>query len=94
MQGLKELDSRLTFLTRPEESFTQARAVRVKVCSKPFQYNGLQVFVHEQEEMERFNEASTLDSLRGDVLDDNVQKMVETIVEWMANTGGLYVVER
>lgn len=64
------------------------------MCSKPFQYNGLQVFVHEQEEMERFIEASTLDSLRGDVLDANVQKMVETIVEWMANTGGLYVVER
>jgi hypothetical protein len=69
MQGLKELDFRLIFLTRPEESFTQARAERVKVCGNPSQYNDLQVFVHEQEVM-------------------------ETIVEWMANTGGLYVAER
>jgi hypothetical protein len=69
MQGLKELDFRLIFLTRPDESFTQARAERVKVSGKPSQYNDLQVFVHEQEVM-------------------------ETIVEWMANTGGLYVAER
>jgi hypothetical protein len=69
MQGLKELDFRLIFLTRSAKSFTQARVERVKVCGNPSQYNDLQVFVHEQEVM-------------------------ETIVEWVVDSGGLYVAER
>jgi nitrogen regulatory protein PII len=91
---LKELGFRLRFLTRSAESFAQARTERVKVSGNPSQYSELQVFFHEQEVMERFIEASTLVSLRVDVSGDNIHKVVEAIVEWMANRGGLYVAER
>jgi hypothetical protein len=92
-QELKEMGFRLIFCTRSEESFTQARAERVKVSGKPSQYDDLQVFVHEQEVMERFIQASALDTLRVDITDDDVPNAVETIADWMEKTGGLYATE-
>jgi hypothetical protein len=89
-RALKELDFRLIFCTRSVKSFEQARSERVKVSGNPSQYDDLQVFIHEQEVMERFIEASTLDSLRVDVSDDNIVNTVEIIADWMENSGGLY----
>jgi hypothetical protein len=89
-QPLKELGFRLIFCTRSAESFTQARAERLKVSGKPSQYDDLQVFVHEQEVMERFIQTSVLETLRVDILDDDVSGAVERIADWMENTGGLY----
>ncbi len=93
-QSLKELDFRLIFCTRSVDSFENARIERVKVSGNPSQYDDLQVFIHEQEVMERFIEASTLDSLRLDVSDDNIIGAVESIADWMENTGGLYAGDR
>ena len=93
-QSLKELDFRLIFCTRSVDSFENARSERVKVSGKPSQYDDLQVFIHEQEVMERFVEASMLDSLRLDVSDDNIISVVETIADWMENTGGLFASDR
>jgi hypothetical protein len=89
-QMLKELGFRLIFCMRSPESFTQARAERVKVSGKPSQYDDLQVFVNEQEVMKRFVEASTLETLWVDLSDDNVTGAVERIADWMEQTGGLY----
>jgi hypothetical protein len=89
-QTLKELDFRLIFCTRSVDSFENARIERIKVSGNPSQYDDLQVFIHEQEVMERFIEASTLDTLRLDVSDDNIRCTVESIADWMENTGGLY----
>jgi len=93
-QGLKELGFRLVFCTRSAESFAQARAERVKVSGKPSQYGDLQVFIHEQEVMERFVKASVLDTLRVDISDDDISGTVERIAFWMENTGGLYAVDK
>ncbi len=93
-QSLKELDFRLIFCTRSVDSFENARIERVKVSGNPSQYDDLQVFIHEQEVMERFIEASMLDSLRLDVSDNNIIGAVETIADWMENTGGLYASDR
>jgi len=93
-QALKELGFRLIFCTRSVDSFENARSERVKVSGNPSQYDDLQVFIHEQEVMERFIEISTLDSLRLDVSDDNIIGAVETIADWMENTGGLYASDR
>ena len=93
-QSLKELDFRLIFCTRRWNLFENARIERVKVSGNPSQYDDLQVFIHEQEVMERFIEASTLDSLRLDVSDNNIIGAVETIADWMENTGGLYASDR
>ena len=93
-QALKELGFRLIFCTRSAESFAQARAERVKVSGKPSQYDNLQVFIHEQEVMERFIQASALDTLRVDISDEDVSGIVERIADWMENTGGLYVADK
>jgi hypothetical protein len=90
-QGLKELGFRLIFCTRSADSFNQARAERVKVSGKPSQYDDLQVFINEQEEMKRFIEASILKTLWVDISDDNVTVAVERIADWMEQTGGLYM---
>jgi hypothetical protein len=93
-QTLKELDFRLIFCTRSVDSFENARIERIKVSGNPSQYDDLQVFIHEQEVMERFIKGSTLESLRLDVSDDNINRAVESIADWMENTGGLYVGDR
>jgi hypothetical protein len=93
-QALKELGFRLIFCTRSAESFAQAREERVKVSGKPSQYDDLQVFVNEQEVMERFIGASLLDTLRIDISDNDVTGAVERIADWMENTGGLYAVDK
>jgi hypothetical protein len=66
----------------------------VKVSGKPSQYDNLQVFIHEQEVMERFIQASALDTLRVDISDEDVSGIVERIADWMENTGGLYVADK
>jgi len=89
-ETLKELGFRLVFCNRTAESFAQARAERVKVSGKPSQYDDLQVFVTEQEVISRLVEASTLETLRVDISDDDVPGAVERIADWMEQTGGLY----
>lgn len=91
--GLKELGFRLIFCTRSAESFESARAERLKVSGKPSQYDDLQVFVHEQEVMQRFIEASGLETLRVDISDDDVGRTVDNIADWMEKTGGLYILD-
>jgi hypothetical protein len=90
-QRLKELGFRLIFCTRTATSFAQARAERVKVSGKPSQYDDLQVFVHEQQVMQGFVQASALESLEVDLSDDDVSAAVERIADWMEQTGGLYI---
>lgn len=92
-QPLKDLGFRLVFCNRSPESFAQARAERVNVSGKPSQYDDLQYFVHEQQVMSQFIDASTLNTLRLDISDDDVPKAVESIADWLEATGGLYIVD-
>ncbi len=92
-QGLNELGFRLIFCNRSPASFTAARAERVKISGKPSQYDDLQVFIREQEVMQRFVAASQLQSLQLDISDDDVPNAVEAIADWLEATGGLYINE-
>lgn len=92
-QGLKILGFRLVFCTRSTESFGQAREQRLNVSGNPSQYDNLQVFIHEQEVMQKLVEASVLDTLQVDISDDDIPKVVETIADWLEQTGGLYISE-
>lgn len=92
-QGLKGLGFRLIFCNRTADSFAQARAERVKVSGKPSQYDDLQVFINEQQVMERFIKASPLPALQLDISDDDVMGAVERIADWMEATGGLYMAD-
>ena len=90
-QGLDELGFRLVFCHRSPESFSRARAERIKVSGKPSQYDDLQVFVREQEVMQRFVDSSALQTLRLDLSNDDVPTAVETIADWLESTGGLTI---
>jgi nitrogen regulatory protein PII len=89
-QAMQELNFRLVFCTRSADSFAQARVERIKVSGKPSQYDDLQAFVREQEVMQGFVNASRLQTLNVDISDDDVDRAVENIADWMEQTGGLY----
>jgi hypothetical protein len=90
-QRLGPLNFRLVFLNRSPESFAAAREERLKVSGKPDQYNDLNRFIEEQALMKRFISESSLQKLELDISDNNVPQAVETIVDWMEATGGLYL---
>jgi hypothetical protein len=88
-ERLIPLNFRLVFCTRSPDSFAAAREERLKVSGNPSQYNDLDQFKLEQEVLEELVSHSLLPVLRLDISDNDVPKAVETIVDWMAATGGL-----
>jgi hypothetical protein len=92
-ERLLPLNFRLIFCTRSPDSFAAAREERLKVSGNPSQYDDLDQFKREQEVLEELVSRSLLPVLRVDISDNNVAKAVETIVDWMAATGGLEMSE-
>ena len=92
-ERLLPLNFRLVFCTRSPDSFAAAREERLKVSGNPSQYNDLDQFKLEQEVLEELVSHSLLPVLRLDISDNDVPKAVETIVDWMAATGGLEMPE-
>ncbi len=90
-ERLLPLGFRLVFLNRTPESFAAARAERLKVSGNPSQYDDLEKFVREQELMTRLVRESLLPTLTLDISDNDVARAVEQIVDWMEQTGGLYI---
>lgn len=90
-QRLKPLGFRLVYMTRSPESFEAARAERLKVSGNPSQYDNLQLFIDEQELMNRLVSESILPALTLDISDNNVGLAVECIADWMESTGGLWM---
>jgi len=88
---LLPLGFRLVYCTRSPESFEAARAERLKVSGNPSQYDDLHVFIEEQEMMNELVNASALQTLKIDISDNDVYRAVETIADWMEQTGGLYL---
>ena len=86
---LLPLGFRLVFCTRRPDSFAAARAQRVKVSGKPEQYDDLDVFIQEQEEIRRAIRASRLPTLQIDVTDNDVPAAAERVADWLEDTGGL-----
>lgn len=89
-ERLLPLGFRLIYCTRTAASFASAREKRLKVSGNPSQYNDLYTFVEEQELLNDLVGKSTLPRFEVDVSDNDVQKAVEKIVDWLEKTGGLY----
>ena len=89
-QGLDALGFHLVFCTRTPESFAAARDERLMVSGNPKQYDHLQLFVDEQEQMRRLVGESILPKLELDISDGDVGRAVERIADWMTGTGGLW----
>ena len=89
-QRLLPLGFRLVFLNRTPESFAAARQERLKVSGNPRQYDDLDRFVREQELMQRLVGESMLPTLTLDISNNDIRQAVESIADWMEQTGGLY----
>ena len=90
-QRLMPLGFRIVFMSRSAESFEAAREERLKVSGNPRQYDDLARFIQEQELMLRLVNASALPVLHVDISDNDIQRAVERIADWMEQTGGLYM---
>jgi hypothetical protein len=89
-ERLHVLGFRLVFCTRTPESFAAARTERLKVSGNPAQYDNLQQFIDEQEQMRRLVSESILQTLELDVSDNNVAAAADRVADWLETTGGLY----
>jgi hypothetical protein len=88
-ERLLPLGFRLVLCTRSPESFTRAREERLKVSGNPRQYDNLEPFIAEQEDMRFEVGRSLLPSLEIDVSDDDVGDATDRIAAWLEATGGL-----
>lgn len=88
-ERLLPLGFRLILCTRSPESFTQARAERLKVSGNPGQYDDLTPFIAEQDEMRFEVGRSLLPSFELDVSDDDVAGAADRVASWLEATGGL-----
>ena len=88
-ERLLPLGFRLVLCTRSPESFTRAREERLKVSGNPRQYDNLEPFIAEQEDMRFEVGRSLLPSLEIDVSDDDVGGATDRIAAWLEATGGL-----
>ncbi|MGD0612828.1 MAG: hypothetical protein ABSB41_15100 [Anaerolineales bacterium] len=90
-ERLDALGFHLVFLTRTPASFPAARAERLKVSGNPAQYDNLQVFIEEQEQMRRLVGESRLPTLELDISDSDVAHACDQIADWMESSGGLWM---
>ena len=90
-QRLMPLGFHLVLVTRTPESFAAARLERLKVSGNPAQYDDMQAFITEQELMRRLAAESMLPVLELDISDNNVSVATGRIVDWMEDTGGLWL---
>ncbi|MBL7162649.1 MAG: hypothetical protein ISS57_08590 [Anaerolineales bacterium] len=89
-QRLQNLGFQLVFMTRTPESFEAARVERLKVSGKPSQYDDLNVFVQEQELLQKLVAESILPTLELDISDDDIPVAADRIANWLKETGGLW----
>ena len=87
---LLPLGFRLVLCVRSPESFAAARAERLKISGNPGQYDDLQAFIGEQEEMRSVVQRSRLPTFEVDVSDGDVPAATNRIADWLEATGGLY----
>ena len=88
-ERLLPLGFRLILCTRSPDSFAGARQERLKVSGNPGQYDNLEPFIAEQEDMRFEVGRSLLPSFEVDVSDDDVGGAADRIAAWLEATGGL-----
>lgn len=89
-ERLLPLGFRIVFCHRSRESFTVAREERLKVSGNPKQYDNMQIFLEEQEEIRTLVGRSILPVLSIDVSGGNIQQLSDTVADWLEQTNGLH----
>ncbi|MEM9487764.1 MAG: hypothetical protein AAGC55_01400 [Myxococcota bacterium] len=90
-ERLVPLGFRVILCTRTAESFAQARTERLKVSGNPSQYDDLDVFIREQDEMRQLLADSILPWLELDVTGNDIIGAADRIADWLEQNGGLYM---
>ena len=80
----------LVFCVRTPESFSEARKERLKVSGNPAQYDNLQVFIDEQAVFRQVVKKSILPSMELDISHVSIPAAVNSIADWLEETGGLW----
>jgi len=86
---LVELGFRHVLCVRRPEDFPQALAERLKVSGNPGQYDGVEGFIAEQEQMRELIAGSRLPYLEVDVSGADLSTLCDRIADWLEATGGL-----
>jgi hypothetical protein len=81
---LVRLGFRLIFCYREPNSFVEARKERLKISGNPSQYDDLSMIIREQDELLELVDKSSFPKLIVDATNDDVSRMAEEIVAWMA----------
>lgn len=89
-ERLLPLGFRIVFCHRNSESFAAAREERLKVSGNPKQYDNMQIFLEEQEDLRLLVNRSILPVLSLDVSGSNIRQLSNTVADWMEQTNGLY----
>lgn len=89
-ERLHAIGFHLVFCTRTPDSFAAARSERLKVSGNPAQYDNLQQFVDEQEQMRHLVSGSILPALELDISDNDVGAAADRVADWLERTGGLH----
>lgn len=89
-ERLLPLGFRIVFCHRSRESFAAARQERLTVSGNPSQYDNLQVFLEEQQILRTLIDRSKLPVLYLDVSKNDIQRLADTVADWLEQTGGLH----
>ncbi|MHB1050249.1 MAG: hypothetical protein ACYC09_09235 [Bacteroidota bacterium] len=89
-ERLLPLGFRIVFCHRSSESFAAAREERLKVSGNPKQYDNMQIFLEEQEDLRILVNRSILPVLSLDVTGGSIEQLSNTVADWMEQTNGLY----
>lgn len=89
-EGLNNQGFHIVLCTRTSTSFFKAREERLKVSGNPKQYDNIHIFIEEQELFRSLINRSRLPFMELDVSDNDINKAVEKIADWLEKTGGLY----
>ena len=89
-ERLRALDVHLVLCKRRDGTWESAREERLLVSGNPSQYDDLEKFRREQEQLRRLAGESTLHVLELDMTDGDIDGACLRVADWMASTGGLW----
>jgi hypothetical protein len=90
---LSSLGFRLIFCWRHPKTFANARKRRLRISSKPSQYDTLAMFLREQEIMRTLVERSSIPTLFLDITERSLADHANCVAKWLEATGGLNAAE-
>lgn len=90
-ERLLPLGFRIVLCTRRPDTFETAREARLAVSANPAQYDDLDRFRVEQEDLRALAAKSRLPVLEVDLSDDDTAAAADRVAGWLESTGGLYL---